>query len=201
MTRGGETLVQKTYTLQDVAHKLQRPRTTLSNWYQTFRVYIPTIGNGRTKRFTDKAVDLFLLIKDLKDQNQPNEIIDQYLRETATEIIPDPEEESEPMMTSLVKGYEEIMNTLGAQNEFIKQQYLELQKLKEQNQETKKMLQEMASTRKEEIGQYQQMVSNMTEERREAEAKIAKRDQHLMDSLNELKNKKENQSWLKRIFS
>jgi hypothetical protein len=79
-------VVRRTYTLVEVSSKVGRPRTTLKEWANLFRDYIPTVGSGRTMRYEEGAIEIFSLIARMKDANAPNEIIFEVLEGTVKEV-------------------------------------------------------------------------------------------------------------------
>lgn len=78
---------KRTYTLVDIAEKLGRARTTLADWARQFREFLPTVGSGRTMRYTEEAVEVFGLISKMKDANEPPEYIREQLRSVVREIV------------------------------------------------------------------------------------------------------------------
>lgn len=78
---------KRTYTLVDIADRLGRARTTLGDWARQFREFLPTVGSGRSMRYTEEAVEIFGLISKMKDANEPPEYIREQLRSMVTEII------------------------------------------------------------------------------------------------------------------
>lgn len=81
------TEIRRTYSLVDVAERLGRARTTLADWARQSRDFLPTVGSGRTMRYTEEALEVFGLISKMKDVNEPPEYIRQQLRGLVTEII------------------------------------------------------------------------------------------------------------------
>lgn len=206
--------IEKTYSLQDIAEILKRPRTTLSYWNQSFHKYIPTVGKGRTRRYKEEAIDVFRLIMDLKDRSEPNEVIEQYLTQSGNEILVFENEGDEPLITSIVKGYETILNETKQQRDFLKHMYEESRK------ENQLLMKEIASMRSEQAstlenvnesleryhkGQKElvELLNSSQFVRNEEKKQIAQRDQELISSLRNLKNKDfkvEKNSWIVRLF-
>jgi chromosome segregation ATPase len=79
--------IKRTYSLVDIAERLRRPRTTLADWARQFREFLPTVGSGRTMRYTEEAVEVFGLISKMKDANEPPEYIKEQLRGVVSEIV------------------------------------------------------------------------------------------------------------------
>ena len=128
------------YTLTEISNKISRSRSTIADWYRVFAQYFPTKGEGRTKRFHKDSIELFLLIAKMKDNNEPNETIENVLRSMVDEIIIDPEEDTPhvPMLTELFEGYQKTsleLESVRRQNELLAEQnemiLRELQSFKE----------------------------------------------------------------------
>ena len=79
--------IKRTYSLVDVAERLGRKRTTLADWAREFRDFLPTVGEGRSKRYTESALEVFGLISRMKDASEPTDYIHEQLRGVVTEII------------------------------------------------------------------------------------------------------------------
>jgi transposase-like protein len=78
---------QRTYSLVEVADRLGKARTTLSDWARQFKEFLPTVGSGRSMRYTEAAIEVFGLISKMKDSNEPPEYIREQLRHMVHEII------------------------------------------------------------------------------------------------------------------
>lgn len=149
--------IDKTYSLQDIADRLKRPRTTLTNWASTFKGYLPVVGTGRTKRYKEESIEIFQLIMELKDRNEPNEVIEQYLQQTSSEMIVYDEEQNQenmPLISSIVKGYENVIQEMQHQNEFLAKIYQEaknhnseiIENMKAMREEHKKEMEEIKAS-------------------------------------------------------
>lgn len=79
--------IKRTFSLVDIAERLGRPRTTLADWARQFKEFLPTVGSGRTMRYTEEAIEVFGLISKMKDANEPPEHIKDQLRGVVREII------------------------------------------------------------------------------------------------------------------
>lgn len=79
--------IKRTFSLVDIAERLGRPRTTLADWARQFKEFLPTVGSGRTMRYTEEAIEVFGLISKMKDANEPPEFIKEQLRGVIREII------------------------------------------------------------------------------------------------------------------
>ncbi|MEK4671605.1 hypothetical protein [Niallia sp. FSL R7-0271] len=211
--------IDKTYSLQDIADMLKRPRTTLNNWYQTFKIYLPVVGSGRTKRFKEEAIDIFRLIMELKDRNEPNEIIEQYLTNSVKEITIEEEDSSNNnVVTSIVKGYENILTEVSNQRDFMIQMYQESQA---KNEELTNLIQTMSKEhaaalekiqttietdrqkKGEDIEKLQEIMQKDKTEREQERKKIEDRDKQLLEGLRKLREDKEDREsmpWYKKMF-
>ena len=63
--------VNGSLTLMDIARETKIPESTLRSWRDRFAPYIPTTGNGRTKRYPSEVREIFLSIKELYDEGLP----------------------------------------------------------------------------------------------------------------------------------
>lgn len=79
--------IKRTYSLVDVAERLGRKRTTLADWAREFRDFLPTVGEGRSKRYTESALEVFGLISRMKDASEPTDYIHDQLRGVVREIV------------------------------------------------------------------------------------------------------------------
>ena len=61
---------KRSYSLADIARKLNRPRTTVQAWRDQFKPYLPTVSGtkGRTLRYEESALSIFELIARMKDE-------------------------------------------------------------------------------------------------------------------------------------
>lgn len=96
--------IKRTYSLVDVSKRIGRPRTTLADWARQFEEFLPTVGSGRTTRYTEDALEVFGLISKMKDANEPSEYISEQLRSVVREIvvtIPKSDDEGKPYLMQL----------------------------------------------------------------------------------------------------
>jgi len=103
--------IKRTYSLAEVARKLDRPRTTLKDWSDQFREFLPTVGSGRSLRYHEEALEVFGLICKMKDVSEPPEIIRDHLRMVVREIVIQPEEDedpSKPFLMHMVESHEAL---------------------------------------------------------------------------------------------
>ncbi|CCG47516.1 conserved hypothetical protein (plasmid) [Halobacillus halophilus DSM 2266] len=141
---------RRTYSLTEIAKHLDRPPTTVRTWRQQYAEYLESsaVGNGRNKRFKQQAFHLFELIAEMKDRNEPHELIQEALTENVDSIIHDVgeyEEENRPaLMNEILNGYASVLGVmkeqdkkLDDQSELIRQQG---EKIEEQAEKIEKLL-------------------------------------------------------------
>ena len=139
-----EEAFRKTYSLSEIGNLIGRPATTVTTWKNQFREFLPSVGSGRHKRYTEESLSLFQLIEKMKDANEPLEMIRERLRATATEIIVEEtgNETKPPLMQSLLESYTSILFFLEEQRdemeELKKEHRTELQLLKDVNEQLTK---------------------------------------------------------------
>lgn len=111
-TEGDGMEMKRTYSLVDVAERLGRARTTLADWSRQFRDFLPTVGTGRSMRYTEEAVEVFGLISKMKDANEPPEAIREQLRGMVREIIVTPDGGGQPYLMQLSSGLNDMESAL-----------------------------------------------------------------------------------------
>lgn len=206
--------IDKTYSLQDIADILKRPRTTLSHWNQSYKNYIPAIGTGRTRRYKEEAIDVFRLIMDLKDHNEPNEVIEQYLSQASGEIIlyeEDYEQQDGQMFTSIIKGYETVFNEMKEQRQILAEMYRQSQ---EDNAKLIAELQRIRSAQEKEHSdlitslkdgqdlqsEVKELLEQLKEQKEEEKREIKERDELLVENLrNAVTSKEEKKGFWARL--
>lgn len=105
--------IKRTYSLADIAKRLDRPRTTLADWSTQFREFMPTMGSGRSMRYKEEALELFGLISRMKDANEPPEYIREQLRGVAREIVvTTDDDDKQPYLLQLAGEVDEIKRAL-----------------------------------------------------------------------------------------
>ena len=184
--------IDRTYSLQDIADKLNRPRTTLNNWYQSFKSYFPVVGSGRTKRFKEESIDIFRLIMELKDRNEPQEVIEQYLNSSVSEVtIYD--DEAEPAIKSMIKGYESILEEVQNQRDFMKQLYEDSQASNRQLaaalEKNSNLIQSISHSLMDNSGKQEQQLTQIKEALEADNKEQTKREQQTLDKLSALLDK------------
>jgi DNA-binding transcriptional MerR regulator len=203
--------VRRTYTLVEVASKVGRPRTTLKEWVNLFRDYIPTVGSGRTMRYEEDAIEVFSLIARMKDANAPNEIIREVLDGTVKEVAatkmldePGPIATQSPTVTStrIEEQYDELMAQLRSQRDDIRRQQEDVvarltelvRDLISTNQEQLEAMRRELSELKQRNLELVEWFKQEIERRDEAMMKdVAARDRILMETLRSIQDLKETQ--------
>ena len=101
---------KRVYTLQEIAKILQRPRSTVDSWRDLFEEYLPTIGEGRNRRYKREALNIFETISQMKDAHETNEEIRRYLSSLVTEItVSNEDEAAPPFLRNIYNGYMEVL--------------------------------------------------------------------------------------------
>ncbi len=183
--------IEKTYSLQDIADILKRPRTTLSHWNQSYKNYIPAVGSGRTRRYKEEAIDVFRLIMELKDRNEPNEVIEQYLTQASDEIIvyeEDYEQGNAPMFSSIIKAYETTFFELKEQRNALAEMYKQSQ---EDNEKLMKALIEIRSNQEKENSELIASLKESRDVQEEVKLLLEQMKQQKEDEKEEIKERNE----------
>ncbi|SDK20490.1 hypothetical protein [Sediminibacillus albus] len=150
---------------------------------------------------------------DLKDRNEPNEIIEQYLSQSVTEITYE-EERPEAAVTSIIKSYESILAEVKGQRDLLQQLYEDSQQqnkmLMAQMQENTKILSEFKNSissdneeQQTKVEELKNLIEKDKANREEEKSTVEQRDKELMKMLRQLSENKENQQekpWYKKIF-
>lgn len=123
------------YTLQQIADNMGRSRSTLNEWRKRFDSYIPSVGQGRQRRYKREALNIFEAIARLKDANETNDQIKEYLDQITDEIIiedkPAESDSPPPLLRQMFDSYNELLD----QNEEMRNQ---MQQMQEEQQASKK---------------------------------------------------------------
>ncbi|MDC2867329.1 DUF3967 domain-containing protein [Bacillus sp. BP-3] len=95
---------KKTYSLADIARHIGKPRTTLQAWRDQFKPYLPTVPGtkGRTLRYSKESLELFKLIANMKDAQEPPDVIENMLKKTVNYIVVEEESDLDNEMTKPV---------------------------------------------------------------------------------------------------
>ena len=106
---------KKTYSLADIARQIGKPRTTLQAWRDQFKPYLPTVPGtkGRTLRYSKESLELFKLIANMKDAQEPPDVIENMLKKTVNYIVVEEEsnldnEMTKPVIQSMYESMEEV---------------------------------------------------------------------------------------------
>jgi DNA-binding transcriptional MerR regulator len=182
---------KRTYSIADIARELQRPRSTVAYWIETFSAYLPSVGSGRTKRFKQEALENLKLIMRMKDQSEPNELVEELLRETTSEIVIVPEEEKDNgFFNEIADSYKSVLAHMQAQEERFEE------RLRVMEEKHEKQLSEALKASDEVAGSLERI-----------EQKLEDRDKLLIGSMRQLqedrqKEKEErSKGFLQRLFS
>lgn len=160
----------KTATLTEIADRLKIPRTTVSEWRNQFEEYLPSIGEGRGKRFLlPESLEVFQTIAKMKQANMTQEEITAALQQSFARTIQVTQTE-EPAL--FIDRIEQLTNELKRSNQ-LKEQELEirLQEIQEQR-EFRQSVEEQLVRRNDEVTKA---LMNLRESRLEAAATTTKR--------------------------
>lgn len=127
------------YTLQQIADSMNRPRSTINEWRKLFSEYIPSVGEGRQRRYKRESLNIFETIARLKESNETNDQIRDYLSQMVDDItirVDESEETPPPLLRQMYDSYSEILE----QNEDLK---TELQSVKQEQQNSKEREEEL----------------------------------------------------------
>ena len=170
---------RKTYSLAEIGELIGRPATTVTTWKNQFREYLPSVGSGRNKRYTEESLHLFQLIEKMKDANEPLEMIRERLKETATEIIVETTENEAkpPLMQGLLESYTSILTVMDEQRE-------EMQLMREEQREEMQAM-------KEHNEQLTKQNEALQEKLQSIDERMNERDKRLMESIREMQETKQ----------
>jgi hypothetical protein len=171
----------RTYSLAQIASKIDRPASTIRTWKDQYSEYVEgsSIGKGRNKRYKEDAIRIFSLIDEMKGRNEPHELIKQILADNVDEIIYTPDDEDRPpaLMNEILDSYKNIAEVIKSQEDRIKE--LEAY-IKESNEQAKQreIEREQRAT---------EAISNLSQQLEQQQKYIAEslkvRDEKLMESL------------------
>ncbi|HDR7761520.1 TPA: DUF3967 domain-containing protein [Bacillus cereus] len=188
-----DSTYKKTYSLADIARILKKPRTTIQAWRDQFKPYLPTVPGtkGRTLRYQRESLELFKLIANLKDAQEPPDVIENVLKGTVNYIVIDEETTQDDIMN---KPILEIMH----ENMTDVAVYL-------QNQEALNMqlIQHMKGL--EETNKA--LLTKIEEQQKIFDSKINSQDQQLLELIREVQetkkiiaSSKQEKSWFTKLF-
>lgn len=121
-------------TITEIADQLNIPRTTLNEWKQQYEEYLPSVGEGRSKRYiVPEALEVFKLIAQLKPTHAPEDIIRELNRQFPLNIAEVVQQQvDDPVQFNHVMN--NLVSELQKANE-LKEKELEIRKLEIQEQE------------------------------------------------------------------
>ena len=124
---------KRTYSLAEIARKLKKAPTTVSTWRSQYKEFLPTIGHGKGRRYTEEALEIFALIAKMKSGQEPHERIVEVLREVASEIVvyDDEDDERVPILQEMAQGYANILQIIQDQQDIIQRQEEAMQAIQE----------------------------------------------------------------------
>ncbi|PDY44138.1 DUF3967 domain-containing protein [Bacillus pseudomycoides] len=183
---------KKTYSLADMARMLGRPRTTLQAWRDQFKPYLPTVAGtkGRTLRYEQEALELFKLIANMKDAQEPPEIIEQMLKQNVDYIVVEGSDEDDEITKPIIQTMYESMKEVS----------IYFQEQKAMNLELLKRIDHLEQTN-------QTLLNKVDEQQKNIDGKINNRDQQLLEVIREIQETKklvastqQEKSWLAKLF-
>ncbi|PFZ05914.1 DNA-binding protein [Bacillus pseudomycoides] len=183
---------KKTYSLADMARMLGRPRTTLQAWRDQFKPYLPTVAGtkGRTLRYEQEALELFKLIANMKDAQEPPEIIEQMLKQNVDYIVVEESDEDDEITKPIIQTMYESMKEVS----------IYFQEQKAMNMELLKRIDHLEQTN-------QTLLNKVDEQQKNIDGKINNRDQQLLEVIREIQETKklvtstqQEKSWLAKLF-
>ncbi|PEZ47035.1 hypothetical protein CN367_11755 [Priestia megaterium] len=153
--------IKRTYSRADLARELGRPRSTVSYWIEMFTQYLPSVGSGRNKRYKEEALINLRIIEQMKDKGEPNEMVEEILRENTSEITYEQPKDNNSFFADIAESYralyEEMMN-IEMTNE-------------QQHNETKEQLNEMKKALEESQRQNRELATSLEEVKKLLEEK------------------------------
>ncbi|WP_010649850.1 MerR family transcriptional regulator [Oceanobacillus massiliensis] len=185
---------QRSYSLSDIARQLGRPRTTVQEWRNQFKQYLPTVSGteGRTLRYDEKAVALFELIARMKDANEPPSMIEKALTgsvEITTIEYEDIEENRSPMFAQMYEGFKQLAAALDKQQEHNELILRELQELR----------QVQAADKQTHMDNHRELMERF-EQQSYIDESLKQRDAKLLETMHELQKKKDKENRQGRLI-
>ncbi|MGG3522545.1 DUF3967 domain-containing protein [Bacillus pseudomycoides] len=187
-----EESYKKTYSLADMARMLGKPRTTLQAWRDQFKPYLPTVAGtkGRTLRYEQEALELFKLIANMKDAQEPPEIIEQMLKQNVDYIVVEESDEDDEITKPIIQTMYESMKEVS----------IYFQEQKAMNMELLKRIDHLEQTN-------QTLLNKVDEQQKNIDGKINNRDQQLLEVIREIQETKklvastqQEKSWFAKLF-
>ncbi|HEY8414402.1 MAG TPA: MerR family transcriptional regulator [Thermaerobacter sp.] len=72
--------MRKLLTIADIARQLGLPESTLRYYRDRFAEFIPSVGEGRTRRYPQEAIEVFKAIADAMRSGAPKDEVEAALR-------------------------------------------------------------------------------------------------------------------------
>ncbi|MGG3043104.1 DUF3967 domain-containing protein [Bacillus anthracis] len=188
-----DSTYKKTYSLADIARILKKPRTTIQAWRDQFKPYLPTVPGtkGRTLRYQRESLELFKLIANLKDAQEPPDVIENVLKGTVNYIVIDEETTQDDIMNKPI---------LEMMHENMTDVAVYLQNQEALNTQLIQHMKELEKTNKE-------LLTKIEEQQKIFESKINSRDQQLLELIREVQetkkliaSSKQEKSWFTKLF-
>ncbi|OMH24320.1 DUF3967 domain-containing protein [Bacillus thuringiensis] len=188
-----DSTYKKTYSLADIARILQKPRTTIQAWRDQFKLYLPTVPGtkGRTLRYQRESLELFKLIANLKDAQEPPDVIENVLKGTVNYIVIDEETTQDDIMN---KPILEIMH------ENMTEVAVYLQNQEALNVQLIQHMKELEESNK-------ALLIKIEEQQKVFDSKINSREQQLLELIREVQETKkliaasnQEKSWFTKLF-
>ncbi|MBP2076984.1 helix-turn-helix domain-containing protein [Oceanobacillus polygoni] len=168
---------QHSYSLTEIAKQLGRPRTTVQEWRNQFKEYLPTVQGtkGRTTRYEASALKLFQLIARMKEANEPVSFIEQALIENNAPITEseDKGETTPSVQPQVYEGLKQLAVALDEQRQLNKTIMKELQDLRQQQ------------------TTYHHELMELLDRQNNVEENIRTRDFRLLETMRDMQDKKQ----------
>ncbi|OUB44043.1 DUF3967 domain-containing protein [Bacillus thuringiensis] len=188
-----DSMYKKTYSLADIARILQKPRTTIQAWRDQFKPYLATVPGtkGRTLRYQRESLELFKLIANMKDAQEPPDVIENVLKGTVNYIVIDEDTIQDDGMNKPI---------LQIMYENMKEVAIQLQNQEAQNIQLIQHMREVVETNK-------KLLTKIEEQQKFFDSKISSKDQQLLELINEVQetnklitSSKYDKSWFTKLF-
>ncbi|UUZ86394.1 MerR family transcriptional regulator [Paenibacillus sp. P26] len=101
MTAGDK---KRTYKLTEIAGKLGITRSTLADWSNQFREFLPTITIGDSLRYTEEAIEIFEIISKMKHSHKSLSHIKDHLKDMRNKELAAVKEEEKPAAPPLLRA-------------------------------------------------------------------------------------------------
>ncbi|MDA2638678.1 DUF3967 domain-containing protein [Bacillus sp. FSL R12-0069] len=188
-----DSMYKKTYSLADIARILQKPRTTIQAWRDQFKPYLATVPGtkGRTLRYQRESLELFKLIANMKDAQEPPDVIENVLKGAVNYIVIDEDTIQDDGMNKPI---------LQIMYENMKEVAIQLQNQEAQNIQLIQHMREVVETNK-------KLLTKIEEQQKFFDSKISSKDQQLLELINEVQetnklitSSKYDKSWFTKLF-